>query len=377
MSKRFKRTKEQYENFKRQVVEELELIGEGKAVAQKLGCNVSDVSWVITTLNLHHLISKCRSIEPVEEIPELELAYLLGLIATDGCLASDKTQRVQIGLVEEDRDTVYWVASKLSTNKLPSYRPLPPTDTFGVQGSYTFGAKCPRFYQQCKDFGLTPKKTHTLDVNLEGKSDEFLWYFLRGVIDGDGCVYTPTREKERRSNACVQIASASKVFLKKIQLYFGGTISLTTKESENKSNLWGLYFKGNLAKTLIKHLPQEDYMMSRKTNKMNILTDIPISHITSRSTLKGIIWDNLEKYPQPKNWKMRYREIENPVVSFNQVKHRIFDYGWSEDDALFTPTGTIANRQKFPNKKSKEPGRGLSHKQIQELSESPLEDGVG
>lgn len=187
-------------------------------------------------------IHKNRAYNIPTDLPsdEGELAYMVGLIATDGCLLSSRSS-ISFVASEEDYNTIKWLLSKISTNKELRYinckgRPIKIGDTdkeySSKQGQYGFCLVHKPLYEYLTSLGVSPNKSKTLSVNLEGKSDRYLLYFLRGVIDGDGCVYL--KNTDYVSGCAIQICSASKKFLVSIQEIFGGSISLTTKESKGR-----------------------------------------------------------------------------------------------------------------------------------------------
>ncbi len=109
-----------------------------------------------------------------------DLAYAVGLIATDGCLAKDS---LLIDLTSKDKEQLenfskclgvsLKIGNKISGNGDKSFR---------VQFKNRF------FYDFLLSIGLTPKKSLTM-----GKLDipkKYFFDFLRGCFDGDGCFYS-------------------------------------------------------------------------------------------------------------------------------------------------------------------------------------------
>jgi hypothetical protein len=107
-----------------------------------------------------------------------EMAYIVGLTATDGCLT---TGRRAITFTSADRQLVETYRHLLGrTNKIGH-------DVSKVGGfSYRLQFKDTRLYGWFIDVGLTPRKSLTLgaiDV-----PDEFLAPLVRGLLDGDGSI---------------------------------------------------------------------------------------------------------------------------------------------------------------------------------------------
>lgn len=111
-----------------------------------------------------------------------DLAYVIGLITTDGSLSIDGRH---INLTSKDIEQIKTFARILNLknkieNKKSSYNP---------KGSYyqiQFGNV--KFYQFLLSIGLTPNKTKTLGPL--GVPDKFFADFLRGHLDGDGYTYS-------------------------------------------------------------------------------------------------------------------------------------------------------------------------------------------
>jgi len=109
------------------------------------------------------------------------LAYAVGLIATDGNLSSDGRHLEFTSKDIEQLETfkrclnlknrIAWKTSGYSSKRYPRIQ---------------FGNV--KLYRWLVQVGLTPKKSKTLGA-LE-IPDEFFFDFLRGSLDGDGCILT-------------------------------------------------------------------------------------------------------------------------------------------------------------------------------------------
>lgn len=107
-----------------------------------------------------------------------EMAYIVGLTATDGCLASG---RRAINFKSADRQLVETYLRLLGrTNRIGCQR----TKTGGIAYQAQFSDT--RLYRWFQSIGLTPRKSLTLgaiDV-----PNEFLAPLVRGLLDGDGSI---------------------------------------------------------------------------------------------------------------------------------------------------------------------------------------------
>ena len=256
----------------------------------------------------------------VETLPDKdkELGYICGLIAADGCLLGEGRKIIEINLVEEDSKTLSWVVKNLIKNSEEYTLIDIPSRTFGGYTNRSqkgFNLTLPKLYQYCLDMGITPRKSLTLDVKLEDKSDEFKLYFLRGVIDGDGCISI----ERSLGLSTIRVCSCSIKFISVLKEFFGGTISTNLKREENRHTYYVLQFKGNMARQLGEILPKDSFCLSRKTEKLYELLALEKVNRRASSILVGKYWKVDEK---PKNirqmWKESFTVEEITYVSFYQ-----------------------------------------------------------
>ncbi len=130
-----------------------------------------------------------------------ELAYAVGLIATDGCLSKDT---LLIDLTSKDREQLDNFSECLGVKF-----------TIGKKMNGT-GDECLRiqfknriFYDFLLSIGLIPKKSLIMgEIAVPGK---FFFDFLRGSFDGDGCFYSYWDPRWKSSHMFyLEFVSASK-----------------------------------------------------------------------------------------------------------------------------------------------------------------------
>jgi intein/homing endonuclease len=88
-----------------------------------------------------------------------------------------------------------------------------------------------------KKYGLHATKSLTIDwpINLDERLE---WDFIRGVFDGDGCMYVKNKTIGRFS-----ICSASSLFINKIQAFFKKNdidMNITTNNSYRDNTLYNI-----------------------------------------------------------------------------------------------------------------------------------------
>jgi len=308
-----------------------ETISKHKALsnaAKELKVNTATLYKYVKSNNLDHLRVYGANVINTPRT-DAEWGYLCGLLATDGNLAKGR-KLITISLQNQDKATVDWVASQCSCNKLAKK---------AKNNQWVFWSNNEIVYDYCMDMGITPAKSLILDPNFSGKSEEFLWYFLRGTIDGDGYVsFSCPTLRNPRYTLSIGLCSGSKKFLLRIKEIFGGTLY----EDKNR-RFFNLVFSSTKAQTLAKFLPMDSFTMLRKTKKLQEILNVEnLSKRKAKSVLEGSIWQNSEKYPQPKSWRLIYRKIESPIVSEETVRSRL-RLGWSLEKALNTPLKNTSN----------------------------------
>jgi len=132
------------------------------------------------------------------------LWYVVGLITTDGCLSNDHRH---IDIISKDYQLLETIKSAAAlTNKI--------SDKYNGRGqmSYRIGMANRKFYDFLLAIGLMPRKSRILgpvDVPRGYFTD-----FLRGVIDGDGCIRTWIHPTNYGCQWSLRVYSGSERFLR-------------------------------------------------------------------------------------------------------------------------------------------------------------------
>jgi predicted DNA-binding protein YlxM (UPF0122 family) len=105
-----------------------------------------------------------------------DMAYVLGLLITDGCVSESGTVSLSIN----DKDLLEKVRSAMGSN-----HKIEPSKY--QKNLYIFHFSRENMVKKLKELGIVPRKS--LVVKFPDVPYEYIPYFLRGVFDGDGSVF--------------------------------------------------------------------------------------------------------------------------------------------------------------------------------------------
>lgn len=182
------------------------------------------------------------------------IAYLIGLITSDGSLDRD---RKRLKVTNSDFEIIEHT-SDIVKNEITgrTYKPTESVKGDSVWWNYQFTSHV--FYDFCKEIGLMPNKSLILEeVNVPKK---YYSHFLRGLIDGDG-----NYSHVKRKYININIHSGSKKFLdnvlekcKNIYPVVGGSVYM-------KEEWYALSIAYQDSLKLLPHIYKDDfYSLSRK-----------------------------------------------------------------------------------------------------------------
>ncbi|MDE2079150.1 MAG: hypothetical protein KGI73_02060 [Patescibacteria group bacterium] len=190
------------------------------------------------------------------------LAYAVGLFATDGCLYSDGRH---LSLVSMDMQQLLNFKKAFGLKTTIAYK------------NNKVGKRCPHIqlsdvalYQFLESLGLTPNKSKTIGkIKIPPK---YFFDFFRGVLDGDGCFYSYYDPRWRSSFMFyLCIASASPRFIEwlrtEIEQQLGIRGHITSTKGRSCSQL--KYAKADSLKILKKvYYSPTVLCLSRKRTKI-------------------------------------------------------------------------------------------------------------
>jgi len=135
------------------------------------------------------------------------MAYVLGVIASDGCLVEHPNGLHELDITTKDYEWLYQIREVLKSTHTIGRKPR----------GYRLQIRNQTIYRDLIELGLTSRKSKTLRFPEVGLP--FLPDFVRGDFDGDGTVWF---WKETRWRHTWQLAasfySGSRIFLEKLQL---------------------------------------------------------------------------------------------------------------------------------------------------------------
>ena len=137
------------------------------------------------------------------------MAYILGYIATDGCVSEERVLR--LGLTIKDESLLYKI-KKIMEFSGPVLRRISRASGKEYESSY-MNIYNREIVKDLKELGIVQNKTFILGA-FDFVPKEYELDFIRGAFDGDGSVGRQGGEKCKNNHQIrVRFFSASKVFL--------------------------------------------------------------------------------------------------------------------------------------------------------------------
>ena len=182
-------------------------------------------------------------------------AYFLGLRLTDGYIQDDN----KFGIDLTDEDCIQFI----STVTQKEYHTYDASD-IGKKSRHRIIFSDSQIVNKLADYGVVRNKSRILQsVPLTAEEEKFLPYIIRGIIDGDGCVFATTY-----GAPAFYICSASKEFLVWLKECFENKLYFQELHlSQTPEGMWRLDSANqhNILK-LISIVYDTPYGMERKYN---------------------------------------------------------------------------------------------------------------
>jgi hypothetical protein len=133
------------------------------------------------------------------------LAYVIGVIASDGCLSKDGRH---IEISSKDEQLILTLRSLL---KLKNKIGVKARGGSNIKDCFRLQFGSVSFYEFLLKIGLTPAKSKTIgELSIP---ELFFFDFLRGCIDGDGSITISMHPESKHSQLKLSLVSASRPFL--------------------------------------------------------------------------------------------------------------------------------------------------------------------
>ena len=155
-------------------------------------------------------------------------AYFLGLLLTDGYITS---REKDVGLDLTDEDAIKFISETVGHGYKkyeypPAYNRLP---------RYRIIISDKKLVENVKRYGIVRNKTLTLrEPNLKEEEKKYLPYIIRGIIDGDGCVF-----KTSYGAPAFYICSVSETFINWCRYTLENNLYMTDiRKRRSEAGLW-------------------------------------------------------------------------------------------------------------------------------------------
>lgn len=147
--------------------------------------------------------------------------YWLGFLATDGNVAKTEA-RIRIELKDTDEEILQKFLNFCKSNSPITYR----KNNTGCQCACV-SINSSKLKKYLAEYNIVPNKTKTFIMPLDKIPNKFLWDFVRGMMDGDGCI---TEISTRNYNPYgISFVSANKQCVEQMKNIW----NVDTKISEN------------------------------------------------------------------------------------------------------------------------------------------------
>lgn len=201
-----------------------------------------------------------------EEINTEEKAYLLGFLLADGYLLKSQWQ-IKLEIHKEDS----YILEKFNNLVYNETRPMPQ---FGNCVRLAIYNK--KMYADLEKLGLHQAKSLTVSMPETGLiPKELMHHFVRGIFDGDGCIYHTVRDCKRKKGY-FQITGSKNVIESLVKIFADITGNLVKMYQPKNNNAWEFRYVSPGHISLIYDYLYKDasIFLSRKKEKFKSLFKI-------------------------------------------------------------------------------------------------------
>jgi hypothetical protein len=187
------------------------------------------------------------------EVTTADQAYILGLLAADGCIGSEHP-RVTLGLQAKDASAVEFVRDRLN----PEANLCPVAD-----GRVVLQVTSQQMVTDLARYGIVPRKTRILV--WPSWLGELQRLFLLGYFDGDGSIFLP-RDRYGQERPGWTVCSGSEKFLIEMKYFVMASAGVRLQKIQKRRNadLWQVAVTGHGAFVMDEWLHREGLGLARK-----------------------------------------------------------------------------------------------------------------
>ena len=152
-----------------------------KEIGRRLNKSYASVQSKVRDSKLNKRISKHPINSKFFKVWSSEMAYILGFITADGNLQQTK-RGYHLHIACDDHDVIEKIRKSLQSN-------TPIRQKWRINGkiSYSLRFSDKTIFKDLLKLGITPRKSLVIKPPLIPK--KYVWDYIRGFFDGDGCVY--------------------------------------------------------------------------------------------------------------------------------------------------------------------------------------------
>lgn len=190
----------------------------------------------------------------IKHVGSKSLWYIIGYIVTDGNLSKD---RRHISITSKDIDHLYKIRSALNQT-ISVRRKMGSHSKEKIYGELGFSDV--NFYRYLQSVNIGPRKSLVQGAVLINQ--KYFSDFLRGVIDGDGCIHSWKNKDNSMTQWCVRITSASKEFAHWLFRTINNEYSINGKiycqKYENRNPIYIIKFGKIAGQVILKNIYYKD-----------------------------------------------------------------------------------------------------------------------
>ena len=200
-------------------------------IRKKYSCRVNAIKRVLTENDIpirrkSVLINKFLKEDYFENINTEAKAYLLGFITADGSVLyrnrKSATGVLSLSVKSSDIEIINLLKTELNCESKIGYNKRKDKECVSISISST------KLVKSLEKYGVVPNKTYKLNkIYTNFEDNELLIHYLRGLIDGDGCI-SFNKEKNK---SFIYFCSYSKEFVESFRVTVNNLINIKCKNS--------------------------------------------------------------------------------------------------------------------------------------------------